>query len=516
MNRFKKPVMAIALALGCAAATGAVPKPNIVFILADDLGYGDVAALNPQGKIKTPNLDRLAAQGMTFTDAHSGSAVCTPTRYGVLTGRYAWRTRLGNGVLGGYSPPLIAPDRVTVASFLTTQGYATACFGKWHLGMNWAVRDGADPGDAIDPKVDPRTVDYAAPIRHGPTAVGFDTYFGISASLDMPPYVFIENDRATALPTATKKWIREGPAAPDFEAVDVLPAVTRRTAAWIRDRAKAGGPFFVYMPLNSPHTPIVPSPEFAGKSGLNDYGDFVMQTDAAVGEVLRALDEAGAADTTLVIFTSDNGCSPQADYPTLLAKGHNPSHVFRGHKADIFEGGHHVPFLARWPGTVKPGSRCDRTVCLTDLLATAADLTGAKLPDGAGEDSVSLVPCLRGDAGGPFREATVHHSINGSFAIRQGPWKLELCADSGGWSAPKPGTAAARDLPAMQLYHLEDDIAEAKNVAAAHPDVVERLKKLLQSYVDLGRSTPGAPQKNDREVSILPKSATPKPKKAKP
>jgi len=295
--------------------------PNLVVILADDLGYGDVGAFNPNAKIRTPSLDRLAGQGTIFTDAHSGSSVCTPTRYGILTGRYAWRTRLAQGVLGGYSPHLIAPGRMTVASLLKSRGYHTACFGKWHLGMDWTVRDGADPGDGIDPKIDPASVDFAAPFRHGPTAAGFDTFFGISASLDMPPFVFLENDRAASLPIARKKWIREGPAAPDFEAEDVLPKVTHRTVAHIRDRAKAGGPFFVYMPLNSPHTPIVPTPEFRDKSGLNAYGDFVMQTDAAVGDVLRALDEAGIADKTLVVFTSDNGCSPQANVPELLAKG---------------------------------------------------------------------------------------------------------------------------------------------------------------------------------------------------
>lgn len=478
-------------------------RPNLVVILADDLGYGDVGAINPDAKIRTPHLDRLAAQGMIFSDAHSGSSVCTPTRYGLLAGRYAWRTRLAKGVLGGYSPHLIAPGRMTVASLLKSHGYSTACFGKWHLGMDWSIRDGADPGDDIDPKIDPASVDFAARIRHGPTAVGFDVFFGISGSLDMPPFVFIENDRAAALPTARKKWIREGPASPDFEAQDVLSAITRRTVAHIRERAKAGGPFFVFMSMNSPHTPIVPTPEFQGKSGLNAYGDFVMQTDAAAGDVLRAIDEAGIADETLVVFTSDNGCSPLADYPALLAKGHNPSHVYRGAKADIFEGGHRVPFFVRWPGIVKAGSRCDRTVCLTDLLATAADLAGVKLPDNAGEDSVSLLPCLRGDPKGPFREATVHHSINGSFAIRRGRWKLSLCPDSGGWSAPRPGSPAAKGLPPVQLYDLETDVTEARNVAAEHPEVVDRLTRLLQLCVDRGRSTAGPPQPNDRDISLV-------------
>lgn len=498
---------------GTAAATTA-DRPNIVYILADDLGYGDLSALNPQGKLKTVHLDRLAAEGMTFTDAHSGSAVCTPTRYGILTGRYAWRTRLQSGVLGGWSPPLIAPGRMTVASLLKSHGYHTGCFGKWHLGMNWAAEGDAAFGDGIDPKVDPKSVDYARPIRNGPCSVGFDRYFGIAASLDMPPYVFISDDHATAMPTARKKWIREGPAAPDFEAVDVLPALVRESTAYIAEQAKSGQPFFVYLPLNSPHTPIVPSPAFAGKSGIGDYGDFVLQTDDAVGRVLKALDEAKVADRTLIIFTSDNGCSPSADFAALATHGHNPSHVFRGMKADIFEGGHHIPFLARWPGRVKAGSACDQTICLTDLLATCAEILGAKLPDDAGEDSVSILPALLGTASGPLREATVHHSINGSFAIRQGPWKLELCPDSGGWSDPKPGTPAAQGLPPTQLYNIADEISERRNVAADHLEIVERLTKLLEKYVADGRSTPGATRTNDVPVKIIKERPVRKAKKA--
>ena len=513
MTRWTAAAAAMWLVLGGIAGNAATApdgKPNIVYILADDLGYGDVRILNPNGKIPTPHLDAMAGQGMIFTDAHSGSAVCTPTRYGILTGRYCWRTRLGKGVLGGWSRHLIAEDRVTVASFLKSNGYRTGCFGKWHLGMDWSVAGNEDPGDEINPAIDPKIVDYSRPIQHGPNAAGFDVYFGISASLDMPPFVFIENDRATALPTATKKWLRAGPAAPDFEAVDVLPTVTRHAADFIAREARSGAPFFVYLPLNSPHTPIVPSPEFAGKSGLNPYADFVMQTDAAVGEILRAIEAAGATTRTLVIFTSDNGCSPSANFPELLAKGHNPSHIFRGHKADIFEGGHRIPFLVRWPGVVKAGSQCGQTVCLTDLLATTADILGVALPPTAGEDSVSLMPLLRETARAPVREATVHHSINGSFSIRQGHWKLELCPDSGGWSKPRPGSKDAQGLPPVQLYAMDSDIGETANVAAEHPDVVEKLTRLMQSYVDRGRSTPGPAQPNDRDISIARPETPPK------
>ena len=484
---------------------------NIVLILADDLGYGDVRALNPQGKIETPNMDRLAHEGMTFTDAHSGSSVCTPTRYGLLTGRYSWRTRLQSSVLFGYSPPLIAADRLTVAGLLKQQGYHTACVGKWHLGMNWPRKAGAEQGEIKDGW----EVDYSAAIGQGPTTVGFDYYFGISASLDMPPYVYIENDRAVKVPTVEKKWVRQGPAADDFEAVDVLPKLTEKAVAYVQQRAKTGEPFFLYMPLNSPHTPIVPSPEFKGKSGISEYADFVMQTDWSVGQVLKALDDAKLTENTLVIFTSDNGCSPSANFAELAKFGHNPSHLFRGHKADIFDGGHRVPFLVRWPGQVAKNSHSDQLVCLTDIMATCAEISGAKLPANAGEDSASLLPALKGKATTPLHEAVVHHSINGSFAVRQGPWKLCLCPDSGGWSAPRPNTPAANNLPSVQLFNLKDDLGEQQNLNEEHAEVVRRLTDVLEKFVEQGRSTPGDPQKNDAEIQIVKKPSPPKNNKSK-
>ena len=477
------------LLLGLAWAGSAMARPgdrpNIVYILCDDLGYGDVHGLNPKrGKIATPNIDRLAAQGVAFTDAHSSSAVCTPTRYGILTGRYNWRSRLQSGVLPGFSPPLIDQARLTVPALLQQHGYHTAGIGKWHLGM------GLPKAPAV------------GPIRDGPTTRGFDYYFGISASLDMPPFAFIENDRFTEAPTATKKWVRSGPAAPGFEAVDVLPTLTRKAVEYIGQRAVAKKPFFLYLPLNSPHTPIVPTKEWQGQSGLNAYGDFVMETDWALGEVLSALNQAGIADNTLVIFTSDNGCSPAAGTAELERKGHFASENRRGYKADIFDGGHRIPFIARWPGKIKAGTSSDQLTCLTDLMATCADILGAKLPDNAGEDSVSILPALLGTATRPLREAVVHHSINGSFAVRQGRWKLEFCPDSGGWSVPVPGSPAACNLPPLQLYDMAEDLGERGNVYRAHPDIVARLAKIMRTYIAAGRSTPGAPQTNDAPVNL--------------
>jgi len=465
------------------AAEAPAAKPNIVYVLCDDLGYGDVQCLNPQrGKIATPNIDRLASQGLAFTEAHSSSAVCTPTRYGILTGRYNWRSRLQTGVLDGFSPPLIAAGRLTVPALLKQHGYVSECIGKWHLGLTFAGQ--------------PKQRDLTQPIQDGPLTRGFDAFFGISASLDMPPFAFIENDRFTQPPSVTKTWGRSGPAAPDFESADVLPALARRACEVIARHSTARQPFFLYLALTSPHTPLVPTREWKGKSALGAYGDFVMETDWALGEVLATIDQNGIADNTLVIFTSDNGCAPYIGVDKLEKQGHFPSADRRGYKADIWDGGHHIPFIARWPGKITPATRSDHTICLTDLMATCADVVGAQLPDTAGEDSVSMLPALLGKTPLPPRAAVVHHSINGAFAIREGPWKLELCAGSGGWS--KGGDPAAT----TQLYDMSADVGELANQAAAHPDLVERLTTLLDKYVADGRSTPGRAQQNDVAIVI--------------
>jgi arylsulfatase A len=477
-------VLRVPLAHGAEADS----KPNIVYILCDDLGYGDVHALNPErGKIPTPNMDRLAGESMAFTDMHAGSSVCTPSRYGVLTGRYAWRTRLQSGVLDGTGKPLIATDRLTVPTLLKRHGYTTACIGKWHLGLKFG------------PQI------YIDPIADGPLQHGFDSFYGISASLDMPPFVYIENDRFTEVPTVQKKWIRSGPAARDFEAIDVLPTLTRKAVDYVSAHAKdskAGKPFFLYLAFTSPHTPIVPTTEWKGRSGLGDYGDFVMETDWALGQVLHAIVDGGISDNTLVIFTSDNGCSPAAGIPKLESQGHFPSAQFRGYKADIWDGGHRIPFLARWPGHVKAGSKNDQLSCLTDLMATCAQMTGEKLPDEAGEDSVSLLPALLGDDSGPKHEAVVHHSIHGKFAIREGNWKLEFCPGSGGWGKPGDPEARKEGLPELQLYNMHDDVGEKVNLQGANAPVVKHLTELLEKYIADGRSTPGAAQKNDAKIDL--------------
>jgi arylsulfatase A len=505
------------LAAPSRAGEPAKRTPNLVIILCDDLGYGDVGCNNPEGKIPTPRIDRLAAQGMRFTDAHSSSSVCTPTRYSLLTGRYAWRSKLQRGVLGGLSPLLIEPGRSTLASMLKQRGYHSACIGKWHLGLGWRTLPGKEPSQlVIESPAQYRNVDYTEPFRKGPLTVGFDHFFGIAASLDMVPYAFLEDDRITAQPTTEKSWpmhpghpehTRKGPAAPEFDAADVLPELTRRSVDYIRDRAKTRTPFFLYVPLASPHTPILPTKEWMGKSGLGPFADFVMQTDASVGEIMDALEQSGVAEDTMVVFTSDNGGSAKyARMEELAAKGHACNEALRGAKADLWDGGHRVPFIVRWPGHAVPGTQSGALVCLSDVFATVAEAVGAPLAENAAEDSFSFLPVLTGTGPGP-RESVVHHSVTGAFAIRHREWKLLLAPGSGGWSEPQDPAAAKKGLPARQLYRIGgDDVSEKTNLAAKEPRIARHLEELLRRIVSAGRSRPGPPARNAVPV-VLDKAA---------
>lgn len=498
------------------ASAYADQKPNLIFILADDQGFGDVSALNPESKIPTPNIDRIANEGMTFTDGHSSSAVCTPTRYSILTGRYHWRTHLQKGVLGGFSKPLISVGRFTIGSMLQEAGYHTACIGKWHLGWDWPLKDGGtadDQGNFSGGFKGGLDVDYAGEIQNGPNDVGFDYFYGISASLDMPPYVYVRNRVPTELATVEKAFHRKGPAGVNFEAVDVLPKITEETVKFIDDYAKSEKPFFIYFPLNAPHTPIVPTEEWQGKSGLNTYADFTMQVDWTVGEVLKALDRHNIAENTLILFTTDNGCSPQANIPELEAAGHDQNYIYRGHKADIYEGGHRVPFVVRWPAKVAAGTKTDQLVGQFDFLATAGEIVGAELPETGAEDSVSFLPVLTGTATEPIRNSIVSQSIGGQFAVRDGDWKLCLCPGSGGWSDPRPGRVDLSGHPPVQLFDLSKDPGEQNNLAAAHPDRVEAMKAMLQKVIDDGRSTPGPKLENDAEIVMMKPIPKPRLKK---
>ena len=425
-------------------------RPNIVLVLFDDMGWGQPQGYRAGSALRTPNLDRLATQGMRFTDAHSAAAVCTPTRYGVLTGRYP--SRIGQfGVLTTFSGPIIPAGRLTVASLLKQQGYATACIGKWHLGMDWV--DGK-PGTE-------KEVPLGARMTGGPNALGFDYFLGFTHARNIG--TIIEQDRVVAHVTP----------------VENQPLMIRKAAEWIGER-EAGRPFFLYLPMCPPHEPLVPAPEFVGRSGARDlvrndpsYGDWLYQGDAMLGQIMEALERDDLAENTLLIATSDNGAEHRAYAP------------LRESKRSIYEGGHRVPFVARWPGKVRAGAVNEHTICLNDLMATAAEVAGGRLPDDAGEDSVSLVPELLGTSGTAAREATVHQSSAGDLAIRQGPWKLVLF--KGGRS---------------ELYHLEADLGETQDVLAENADVAARLLKLLRSYLDRGRSTPGAARRNDVDLPL--------------
>ncbi len=460
--------------LAATALAAAPAKPNVVIVLCDDLGYGDVGAFFPAAKVATPRMDRLAREGMRFVDAHSPSGVCTPTRYGLLTGRYCWRSRLKQGVLNGYSPALIEPGRTTLAALLLAQGYRTGGFGKWHLGL------GND-----------EKVDYAKPYSPGPQEYGFTEYFGIPASLDMPPYVFLENNRALEAPTATigdngevkrGPFWRGGPRSPSFQMEDVLPKITERADQFLRSAVKSTKPFFAYVPLPAPHTPWVPSKPFQGKSKAGLYGDFVSEVDATIGRIADAV----AGTNTLLIVTSDNG-APWELRDAKEAAGHRANGTWRGQKSDIQEGGQRVPFIAHWPGRIAANSISTQLVCLTDLFATVAELTGAKLVPGVAEDSMTFAPALLGQRPSKARTAVVHHAGNGMFAIRDREWKLVLGRGSGGFTSPVKVEPAPGE-PEGELYHLLSDPHEDHNLYAEQPEVVARLKDQLATWQRQGRS----------------------------
>lgn len=477
-------------------------KPNIVFILADDLGYGDVSCLNPDSKIPTPNINRIARTGVTFTDAHSSSAVSTPTRYGLLTGRYSWRSEMKSGVLNGYSEALIPESRKTMAQMLREVGYNTACIGKWHLGWKWNnIEKGND------------SVDFSKPITDGPTERGFDYFFGISASLDMPPYVYVENDMPTSIPDRIttgnnisygspgydgSMW-REGPTGSDFFHIECTPEFFRRAGKYIEEKAREKKPYFLYLALPSPHTPILPTDEFKSKSGINPYADFVMMVDAEVGKLLDIIEGTGESENTIIVFTSDNGTALWADIKTLESKGHMTSYIFRGYKADLYEGGHRIPCFLSWPARIRKPHVVRQTICLNDFYATFAAVTGYKIADNEAEDSYNLLPALlKPGYRKIIREATVHQSVNGNLAIRKGDWKLLMTPGSGGWSFPRPGKEE-KGLPPVQLFNMKNDPSEQKNLQAEYPEIVKELTELLKKYIEDGRSTPGIPQKNEGE-----------------
>ncbi|MEL6593649.1 MAG: arylsulfatase [Bacteroidota bacterium] len=481
----------IFLIFGCASPPPPASPPNIIFILADDLGIGDPHCYHAQSDISTPHMDRLAKEGMRFTDMHTPSAVCTPTRYGVLTGRYAWRSRMKSGVLVGHDPPLIEGDQTTVAEMLQAHQYHTAVIGKWHLGLGWQKKRSAEPvayGNAWS--VDSLNIDFSLPLIDSPNDHGFDYSYIIPSSLDIQPYCYIEDHKVQGLPMDFTEGVtqdsagrgvfwRYGEKARDFVFEDVLEHLGEKANAYLQERSESSQAFFLYLPLTAPHTPWLPGKQYQGKSRAGRYGDFVQQVDDVLGRILLQLDSLGLADNTLLVFTSDNGAHWTPDDKTRFA--HRANHPYRGQKADIWEAGHRVPFLVRWPGKIAAGSLVEQTVCLTDFMMTAKQITGASLSPDAAEDSYDLSPLLFRTASPNARPPVVHHSSMGHFAIRDGDWKLIMQGGSGGFSAPRKDESVDG-----QLYHLGRDRGEQSNLYADYPEKVAELQDKLNKIRGLG------------------------------
>lgn len=479
--------------------------PNIVYILTDDLGYGDLSCLNKDSKIRTPNMDKLAKQGVYFTDAHSNSAVCTPTRYGILTGRYAFRSRLKKGVLNGFSKSLIEPERSTVADFLKENGYETACIGKWHLGLDWAKINADQPIEEL--KAGEKmvagfkdNVDFNGVVKGGPSDHGFDYSYIIPASLDMAPYCYIRNGKVVKIPTAITEgkseaagrgsMRRPGKMSPDFDFQQVLPNFVNESVTYINKQAgsKTKKPFFLYLPLPSPHTPWVPTEEFKNATKIGNYGDYVAETDFMIGKVMEALEKNVLAENTIVMVTSDNGSDWKPS--DIEQSGHHANFIYKGRKADIYEAGHRIPFIARWPSTIPAGTISNQTMCTTDLFATLAGILNKPLPAHAAEDSFNMFSAFEGkQTYVPIRESIIHHSLGGYFAIRKGKWKLTTALGSGGFTDPRVESPVAGQ-PASTLYDLDKDPEEKANLYDENPEIVKQLTALLVKIQHQGYSRP--------------------------
>ena len=485
-----------------ATVANTASQTNIIFIMADDMGYGDVGCYNPNSKIPTPNMDRLAAQGVRFTDAHSPDAVCTPTRYAVLTGRYCWRTWLQKNVIGGYTEPLINPERTTVGSYLQKHGYATACIGKWHLGVGWTRENGYVGHWQEQPRYNAwqdgkaeggHNVDFTQPVNGGPADLGFDySFYTAACSTIDGPFCYIENRHTVGLPNKPLNVDesihpdyrpRPGLMADGFDVTNVDTDFTKKSIEFIEKHRQntPEKPFFLYLALSSPHAPWLPPAFTKGKSDEGPRGDLVVWADWAVGQITETLERLKIADNTLIILTSDNG-------PRQGLNGHTSSGNFRGYKSHIWEGGHRVPFIARWPGKIKRASTCDEPICTVDLMATCAAIIGDELPIEVGPDSINILPAMLDQKlSRPLHQAIIHHSCYGVFSVRSGTWKLILdTKKSGGWVEPD-GENPVPGSPG-QLYNMETDPYETNDLWEKHPDIVEKLTALLEKYKNQGHS----------------------------
>jgi arylsulfatase A len=488
----------ISLASYVFAAAQEAPRMNIVLLYADDLGYGDLGCFNSKSKIPTPNLDRLASEGLRFTDAHSSSGICTPSRYAMLTGRHHWRDF--HGIDSGFDKSFFKQGQLTIQEMLQKKGYTTACIGKWHLGWDW---DSIRLPDTDKKSKSHKDFDWSKPFRGGPLDHGFDHYFGDNV-INFPPYAWIENDRFLTVPDITFKktpqntkegsWeCREGPGRSDWDFYQVLPTLTKKGVDYIHSRKGKIEPFFLYFPLPAPHAPIVPNEEFDGKSKAGAYGDFVVQTDDACGKILNALRESGLDSNTIVIFSADNGPENYA-YARDEKFDHWSAYPLRGLKRDIYEGGHRVPTMIKWPGVTKPGAVTDALFAQIDLMATFANYLGQELPKNSAEDSHDFLPYLKGESKALPRTTMVHNTFKDQYAIRDGDWVL-IDAKTGVARQPSAEWLKKHDVPAYNnqavgLYNIREDIGQKYNLAEKHPEKVKELQALLKKIRDQGYSAP--------------------------
>jgi arylsulfatase A len=486
------------------SAQPATARPNVLILYADDLGFGDLGCYHSNSKIPTPNLNRLAAQGMRFTDGHSSSGICSPSRYALLTGRHHWRDF--HGIVGVFGASVFKPERLTLPEMLKQHGYATSAIGKWHLGWDWdAIKQaGAKPiGEGNKSAWSYKAFDWSKAIPGGPLAHGFDHYFGDTV-INFPPYAWIEDDKLIKAPDTmmdTENWkpikeghweCRPGPMVSDWDPYQNIPTTTQRGIDFIRAQATQAGPFFLYFAFPSPHAPIIPNDQFDGRSQAGPYGDFVVETDDACGRLLRALEESGQADSTIVVFTADNGPEKYA-YTRDENFGHWSAHPLRGLKRDIYEGGHHVPYIIKWPGVTEPGSVCNALVSQIDLMATFASMCDFELPPDCAEDSHDLTPLLHGESQS-VRDTHIHNTREGEYAIRHGDWLL-IAAKDGYLSGRNAAWEKRHDYPddnelSVELYNLKDDLGQRHNLASQAPQTVSELQDLLTKIREQGFSAP--------------------------
>lgn len=478
--------------------------PNIVIIYADDMGYGDLACQNSDSKIPTPNLDQLASEGMRFSDAHSSSGICSPSRFGLLTGTYHWRRQ--HGIVDAFGKPFFRDTDITLPQLLKTVGYTTACIGKWHLGWDWEFKN--EPSGEVMQWGQmrkfylPEDIDWSMPVSGGPLDRGFDYYFG-DGTINFPPYAWVENDRLVQVPTETMdindvgystkegSWeFRPGPKVKDWNPYEVLPTLTKKTVEWI-NMQEEDQPFFLYFPLPSPHAPIIPNDEFDGRSRAGGYGDFMVQTDWVAGQVLNALKEKGLDKNTLIIFSSDNGPEAYA-WERAEKYSHFSMGDFRGLKRDVWEGGHHVPFIIKWPGHIKEGSVSKEVISQLDIMATLAEITGIHLPENTAPDSYSLLSLIKGEElESPLREATVHNTFETKWGIRKGKW-LYIDDPSGGHRELPESFKKLKGYTVFEtdgiLFDMESDPGQRVNLYEKYPEKVIELDSLIQEYRTRGYS----------------------------